>query len=230
MKLFLKIFIPVAGAVILAFILSVSIRANGGITATFAASGFDFGFNLFKLAGLAAFTLIAFQVLTGPFMRFGAQLYGPKFFRIHGFMGVFALAFSILHPAIIYWALIASGIGILEFSKGYGIAYYLGPLALLLIIITTTTALSAIFFHQPTFQRHWRWIHYANYIIFLLVFLNSITIGSDVTPQESALRPVWWLFFLGMIAGLAYRKVYRLFRARALHPLQRQKPSEILSE
>ena len=32
MKLFLKIFIPVAGAVILAFILSVSIRANGGIT------------------------------------------------------------------------------------------------------------------------------------------------------------------------------------------------------
>lgn len=229
MKLFLKIFFPIVGAGILAFILSVSIRANGGLTATFTASGFAFGFNLFKLAGLTAFALIAFQVVIGPFMRFGAQLYGPKFFRIHGFMGISTLVFSILHPVILYWSLIASGIGILEFAKNYGIAYYLGPMALFLIIITAATALSAVFFHRPAFRKHWRWIHYANYIIFLLVFLHSMNIGSDITPHESALRPVWWFFFFGTIAGLTYRRVYRLFKTHAPHPLQ-QKPSELFSK
>ena len=220
MKSFLKIFFPVVGAGLLAFILSVSIRANGGLAATFTASGFAFGFNLFKLAGLTAFTLVGFQVLTGPFMQFWTWLYGPAFYRIHGFMGVFALAFSILHPVILYWALIASGIGIIEFSKSYGAAYYLGPAALLLMIVTVSTAASAVFLHKPLFQKHWRWIHYANYIIFLLVFIHSLRIGSDVAPADSPLRPVWWLFFLGMIAGLVYRRVYLVFQARQVEALE----------
>ena len=220
MKSFLKIFFPVVGAGLLAFILAVSIRANGGLAATFTASGFAFGFNLFKLAGLTAFTLVGYQVLTGPFMQFWMRLYGPAFYRIHGFMGVFALAFSILHPVILYWALIASGIGIIEFSKSYGAAYYLGPAALLLMIVTVSTAASAVFLHKPLFQKHWRWIHYANYIIFLLVFIHSLRIGSDVAPADSPLRPVWWLFFLGMIAGLVYRRVYLVFQARQVEALE----------
>ena len=153
-------------------------------------------------------------------MQFWTWLYGPAFYRIHGFMGVFALAFSILHPVILYWALIASGIGIIEFSKSYGAAYYLGPAALLLMIVTVSTAASAVFLHKPLFQKHWRWIHYANYIIFLLVFIHSLRIGSDVAPADSPLRPVWWLFFLGMIAGLVYRRVYLVFQARQVEALE----------
>lgn len=208
MKNLLRILFLAIAFGLLTFTWSAAIHGNGGFAATFAVGGTGLAYNLFRLAGLTAFSLVSFQVLTGPYMAFWERLYGQGFYRFHAYEGLVALLFSLLHPTLLYGYLFVSGIGIFEFAAGYPFTYYFGPLALLIMIITVSTAASAVLLNRPLFRNRWRLIHIANYLVFLLVFFHSLTIGTDVAPATSALRPLWWFYFAGMIVGLAYRRVY----------------------
>ncbi len=208
MNSLLKLIFPAVGVGLLTFTWSVAIHGSGGVAAFFGVGGAALAYNLFRLAGLTAFTLVSFQVLTGPYMSFWEKLYGPGFYRFHAYEGLVALLFALLHPTLLYTNLFASGTGILQFTAGYPFTYYFGPIALLIMILTVSTAASAVLLRRQFFQKRWHLIHLANYLVFLLVFFHSLTIGTDVSPATSALRPLWWFYFLGMIAGLAYRRIY----------------------
>jgi len=222
MRTLLKLLLPAVGAGLLAYTWSVSIAANGGFAATFGVAGAALAFNLFRLAGLTAFTLVSFQVLTGPYMAFWERLYGKNFYRFHAYEGLFALFFALLHPILLYGYLFASDLGPLEFAKGYPFTYYFGPLALLTMVITVSTAASAVLLNHQFFQKRWHFIHLANYLVFLLVFFHSLTIGTDVAPATSALRALWWFYFAGMVVGLAYHRAYLPLKTKfaAMAPLR----------
>src|SRR3989344_464710 len=215
MKSILKILFPLIAATTLFYIWSVSIQNNGGLNATFNSGDAEsLIYNLLKLAGLTAFTLVGFQVLTGPYMKFWEYLYGQNFYRYHAFQGIFTLVFALLHPILLLLFLKLANINIFEFSNGQPYQYYFGSVALILMLFTVTTAISNVLLKKLRFTKKWHYIHFLNYGIFILVFAHSMTIGTDVSPKGSSLKIIWVFFFIGAVVGFIYRRIYRVIREK----------------
>ena len=101
-----------------------------------------------------------------------------------------------------------------EFAAQYPWQISLGPIVLTLLLVTVPTAAGTILWNKPYYRRNWHWIHLANYAVFLLVFLHSLNIGTDVSPTDSRLRPLWWTFFAIWLAGGLYRRVFRVVKEK----------------
>lgn len=207
---FLRWFFPISALAILAYAWSIAISNNGGLSTTFTAQPAALSYHIFRLAGITAFILVSFQILTGPYMKFWERLYGKKFYLWHAFQGIFALLFALLHPGLLLISLSYQHIDVFGFALSQPIQYYFGPTALLLLLLTVPTAAGWILVRYNKFERLWHWIHLANYAVFLLVFFHSVSIGSDVAPTDSPLRPIWYLFFIAMLGGLIYRRIMRV--------------------
>lgn len=206
MKKLAQILFPLIAIGLFIFTWSASIQGNGDWSATWTSDLGQTYFNIFRLAGLTAFTLVALQIITGPYMRFWEQLYGPKFYLAHTVGGVLALVFALLHPTLLMVSLGYRGISPLDFASNYPFQYYFGPIALFLIIVTTATAWMWVTLHRPKYKGLWHWIHLANYAVFALVFFHSLTIGTDVAPAISQLRPLWYTYAALAVIGLVYRR------------------------
>jgi predicted ferric reductase len=209
--------IPIVIALaILAFVWSVPITSAGGWLSFWDNSHpADLTYRLFQLAGLTAFTLIGLQVATGPFMTLWGRLYGPGFYKFHAIQGLAVLLFALLHPLLLGAYLIMKQIDYSEFAAQYPWQLSLGPIALALLLMTIPTAASAVLWNKPYFRRRWHWIHLLNYLVFLTAFLHSISIGSDVSPSDSQLRPLWWTFFVIWIFAGLYRRVFRVVKEKS---------------
>lgn len=140
---------------------------------------------LFPLGGLYAFTLVAMQVIIGSNMRRLRPIMGAKILKFHRYQGLFALSFALIHP---FMAM--SVLGISESLSRPYVAY--GALAAGLLLLTVGTAAGAWKLNQ--FGGSWRFIHFGNYAVFILAWLHSWFIGSDI--QSTPLKYVW-LFYLG---------------------------------
>lgn len=166
---------------------------------------------LFRLFGLYAFTLIWSQTILGPFMNPLRRLYGAVVLKIHRVEGVFAFTFAILHPLLFYTAYLSSPnnrgvLFALEDYLGKNLLIYgmLGQLALFLMACTVISALLA------RYIRVWRTIHFLNYLIFILVFVHSFKIGSDVRTE--LLQSLYLFFAITFLLAFSYRVLYkRLF-------------------
>lgn len=203
----LRILFPAIAILIVLFEWSCSVRANGGLAATFhPGNPAALFYKLSRLAGLAAFTLVAFQVLTGPYMKFWEALYGTSFYRFHAYEGLLALLIALLHPGLLFISLAYSKTRISRFTQNIPFQFYFGPLALLLMLVTVSTAALAVILDRPRFKKAWHAIHLANYAAFILAFFHSVTIGTDLTSPKNALRYVWVLFFIAMASGFLYRR------------------------
>lgn len=218
MKKLLQWLIPLGALTLLGFILSVSISNNGGLEATFSsADKLTLFYNLFKLAALTAFTLLSYQILTGPYMRLWEKLYGDKFYLYHAWQGIFVLVFAVTHWLLIHVYMSIAGLSIPQFDALYEKPYiYFGPASLVLLAVTVITAILTVLLKWTKLEKIW-WVHWINYAIFFLVFFHSINLGTDVSAPGSPLRPIWYIFFFGAIVGLVYRRVYT--------PLSQKTPS-----
>ena len=207
LKHVLRIVFPVLAILVVLFEWSCSVRANGGLAATFSpevpAALF---YKLSRLAALAAFTLVAFQTLTGPYMKFWEALYGTGFYRFHAYEGLLALLTVLLHPSLLSISLAYSKTSLSSFTRNIPFQFYFGPLALLLMLMTVSTAGLAVILNRPRCKKVWHVIHFANYAAFILAFFHSVTIGADLTSPRSPLLDIWVLFFIFMVMGFLYRR------------------------
>lgn len=212
-----QLLLPLAALLILSYVWSVALTANGGWAATFANTDPAVtAYNLFRLAGLTTFTLVSFQIATGPYMKLWEQLYGPSFYRFHAYEGLFVLFFATLHPSLLLVYVYLSRIPYLEFVHSYPPQYYLGPIAWLIVVVTVSTAATTILWNSQKFARWWHVIHLANYLVFALGFFHSLAVGSDVADPASPLRPLWYTFAVLAVGGLLYRRVYRVINEKNL--------------
>ncbi len=216
MKKLTQVLLPCIGLILLGYIISVSIGNNGGLAETFnSADKQTLFYNLYKLAGLAAFTLLSYQIITGPFMRLWEKLYGPKFYLFHAWQGIFVLVFAVTHWLLIHVYMSLAGLSVPEFDALYQAPYvYFGPIALILIAVTVITAVLTVLFKWTKLEKIW-WVHWLNYAIFFLVFFHSLKIGSDVSASDSSLRPIWYTFFVFAVVGLVYRRFFVPFQKKA---------------
>lgn len=155
---------------------------------------------LFPLVGLYAFSLVWLQVMIGSNRRWLARLW-PGIIRYHRVEGVFAFLFAQAHPI-----LLISGIGFSDYIRDAFVSpervlfAWLGRIALLLLTVTVATALLS---RLQWLKRRWRVIHYLNYVVFVLVWIHSWVLGSDV--QTTGLRWVWLFYGLTFVASVIGR-------------------------
>jgi len=189
MKHVLRILFPTIAILLILFEWSFSVRANGGLAAAFSPGNpAALFYKLFRLAGLAAFTLVAFQVLTGPYMKFWETLYGTRFYRFHAYEGLLALLIAFLHPSLLFISLSTSTSDHLPYflcsrpcrppgspcswtdhdSRGAGTRF-----------TSRTTRHSS----SP-----------------------SCTASQSVLISPLPRRPIWVLFFIAMVMGFVYRR------------------------
>jgi predicted ferric reductase len=213
MKKLLQIILPLLGIGILAYVWSVSIGDNGGIAGTFNLPKEQLTYNLVRLAGLTAFTLVSFQVITGPFMHLFKKIYGDNFYLFHAYSGLTVLLFALTHFTLIHLYMHYFGYTISSFSALYPRPYIdLGPIALVLLGMTVPTAALAVLILGQKPRHWWRYIHYANYAVFLLVFMHSTHIGTDVAGPDSKLKPLWYVFLVLFILGFIYKRFFRVWQ------------------
>lgn len=168
-------------------------------------------YSVFRLFGLYGFTLIWGQIILGPFMPLLRRLFGPLALTLHIAEGIFAIVFATLHPILLglayflatkdlfFWNALANYLpGELYIYGLFGVA------AWVLLICTVTTALLRT---KPWFINKWRYIHLLNYLVFILVFLHSYNIGSDVRSEP--LNTLYGVFGLTFVASVLYRIVYK---------------------
>ena len=127
--------------------------------------------------------------------------------------------FAILHPLLL---LLATGLsGYLHFGyvdprlKIYAI---IGEIQLFLLFVTVGTA---IFMKHPWLRTRWRKIHLLNYVIFVLVWIHSWFLGSDV--QTSNLKYLW--MFYAVTVGLSV--VWRVAGQRVLKQIKKLTPKNM---
>lgn len=180
-------------------------------------------YTLFRLFGLYGFTLIWAQLIIGPFMTPLRRVFGPKILDWHRSEGLFAFIFATIHPAILGLAyyLSTKDLRLWHALSNYlpGNLYLyglLGPAAWTLLVVTITTALLRT---KAWFNRFWRYFHFLNYLLFVLIFLHSYKIGSDtkVEPLQSLYFIFAITFCVSVLYRIAYRRIWQLwFKPKAV--------------
>ncbi len=174
-----------------------------------------------RLVGLTLFTLITQQILTQEFRSFFSKIMGPYFTkRYHIIVGTFTLLFAFLHPILYYVTALAQGSRLFDVASGQVYAwptryfYLLGPLALLILICT---ALAGLLRRSKWLQKYWYSIHKLNYLLFIVAFLHSWNVGSDVQSTQ-IIRALWITYLIIVAFGFINKFVIAKYRARVSQP------------
>lgn len=167
---------------------------------------------LFRLFGLYAFVLVWSQVVLSTLRKPLQQLFGSRIIKMHIFLGTFTLLFALTHYSLFTVANLLNGLdpikGIAIYLGPYVIYGYLGVLAFYLMVLTVVSGLLRA---MPFMEHYWRKIHYLNYVIFILAFIHSFYLGTEV--QHPAMKILYYFFGLSYIVAASYKWIYK----RLLH-------------
>jgi predicted ferric reductase len=159
-----------------------------------------------KLLGLIGFVLLLFQYVLSSKIKWIERGIGlDVLFRVHRKAGLIALILIIAHPTLLF---------ISERLQGYvtplSILKVLGLVALLLLLLAAGAAL--LYGVLPLKYETWKGIHKTAYAIFLLAFIHSFFIGSDL--QRWPMRIVWIILAILFAGIVAYKLQQRSYRRR----------------
>ena len=168
-----------------------------------------FHLTLFRMFGLYAFTLVWSQIMLGALRLPLTRLFGSKILGLHIAFGITTLLFTFLHTCLFSLAHFLQTPPVFfpptmlqTYLGNMAIYGYLGLIAFDLMLLTTAAGLLR---KRVFIRKYWRLIHQGNYFIFILVFIHSSMIGSEIgtLPMQYLYR-----FFLLTFIGVVVYKVY----------------------
>lgn len=150
-----------------------------------------------KLLGLVGFVLLLFQYVLSSKIKWIERGIGlDVLFGVHKKAGLIALILITAHPIVFF---------ISEKLQGYetpmSLLKVLGVITLLLLLTAVGAAL--LYGVLPLKYETWKGIHRISYAIFVLAFIHSFFIGSDL--QRYPMRIVWVILAIPFIGILAYK-------------------------
>ncbi len=163
----------------------------------------DIVYALLRLAALLAFSLIFIQITSQTFKKIWRLFFNPaKLQKFHEWSGRIAFTLALSHPILLAAA------GFFPVGKvfipqifsqfAYERTMALGTLALYALIISVGAALM-----RKKIPRLWWSLHMFNYLVFYLILLHSLRLGSEL--QSGVLRYIWLVYALIALIGQAYR-------------------------
>lgn len=155
---------------------------------------------LLSVSGTALFSLLFVQIFVGAFMDRLEAHTGRWIFKFHLINGSLIYGLAILHPLLF----------VLYTFKIYGVfdPYYafvdicalcktaydywltLGRLAFWFLLLAGT---AAILRSRPWWKNIWRKFHYLNYVVFILISVHSMFLGS-----ETKIAPFSYVYLFGI--------------------------------
>lgn len=161
-----------------------------------------------RLTGLGLFTLLFFQVVLGAFMDFWKKRLGGWIYNFHIFEGVLIYFLIFLHPVAFYFFNHYAGKGVSLLYVYTNICalcpnklelyYTLGRVCFWLLNITVLAGLFRA--ATPFMRKNWRNFHVLNYLVFLVVGIHGLSLGSDFMQMPFfALAIAYYLIVLYII-------------------------------
>jgi predicted ferric reductase len=140
-----------------------------------------------RIFGLTAFTLMFWQILLGSFMMPLTDKLGGWIYKFHMWEGVSIYSLAVFHPIFFMILNYFGGKGINPFyiftqicvlcPNQQELYYTLGRVSFWLINITVFAALFRTL--TPFLRMNWRKFHVLNYLIFLIIGIHGLSIGTD---------------------------------------------------
>lgn len=162
-----------------------------------------------RLAGLYAFTLMFFSIVTGALAPRFYILFDPRrAYRFHIACGAAGFGLAVVHGTVVL---------VTGYFRGYNAVWVIGPVVIALMAVTIATALD-----HHRLPRVWRAMHQINYALFAAIFVKALVIGQDVSAPTAAARAMKAIMVLyvalaaaALLARLSERMKARARRARA---------------
>jgi predicted ferric reductase len=159
---------------------------------------------LFPVFGLLALTMVWAQIMLGSFMV-PLEKHFPNAFKLHIGQGILALLFAVLHPLLLIIGATPAVYAVYGFVDPALKSYvFLGQGALLLLILGIAAGLLR---KWPPIKRIWHWLHLVNYLVFILAFVHSWNLGTDLSISY-VLNGIWIFMLVTVIIGFLYRRIY----------------------
>jgi predicted ferric reductase len=150
-----------------------------------------------KLLALVGFVLLLFQYVLSSKVKWIEQGIGlDVLFGMHRKVGLVALVFILAHPILLFVSEQLQG-----YASPLSLLKVLGVITLLLLLTAAGAAL--LYGVLPMKYETWKGIHKLGYAVFVLAFIHSFFIGSNL--QRWPMRIVWLILALLFIAVLAYK-------------------------
>jgi len=150
-----------------------------------------------KVLGLVGFVLLLFQYVLSSKIKWIERGIGlDVLFRVHRKVGLIALILITAHPILLF---------ISEKLQGYetplSVLKVLGVITLLLLLVTAGAAY--LYGLLPIRYETWKGIHRIGYAVFVLAFIHSFFIGSDL--QKWPMKILWLILATVFIGILVYK-------------------------
>jgi DMSO/TMAO reductase YedYZ heme-binding membrane subunit len=154
---------------------------------------------LVRATALFGFSCIFLTILSTEYMRYLLKLFGKPFLMVHHMLAVTGLVLIAMHPLAL--ALLAHDprAYTLHISSLRAFLVWGGQPALLLFGVAVLAAVL-----RKRIKSVWRLMHWLNYLAFILAFVHSWLLGSNVTT--SALRYIWQAMTAIVVAVFLYKR------------------------
>ncbi len=162
--------------------------------------------HLARSSGVVAYLLLGLSAALGLLITNRlARVWpgGPTAFDLHQFVSLMALAFTAFHALILlgddYIGYTLAQILIPFAATGYKpVATGLGQIAFYLALIVSFS----FYIRSRIGRRAWRIIHYASFLIFILITLHSLIAGTDTSTL--------WPLYLVSFGSILFLTLYRM--------------------
>ncbi len=151
-----------------------------------------------RASGIYALFFIFLAIVSSEYMKQMKKIFGKGFMSIHHFSARIGVLLMLIHP--IAFALEERNINVF-LPVFYPLKDFLelaGRPAFYLILIAVMAAV-----YRKKIIRKWKKIHYLNYPAFLMVFVHSWLIGTDL---RSEIMQVIWIAMLLVVIGVFVHK------------------------
>jgi DMSO/TMAO reductase YedYZ heme-binding membrane subunit len=151
---------------------------------------------------LVGYLCVFVAAVSALYMRELVKLFGRPFVKTHHTVTITGLVLLALHGLI---GALSLGANVLVPKFGSLRLFFTwgGPVALYLIGIASLAAL----FRRSSLKKQWRYVHWLNYIAFLLATTHAIFLGSEFRAPAMKVVPI--VLALALVAAFVLKRLQR---------------------
>jgi DMSO/TMAO reductase YedYZ heme-binding membrane subunit len=155
-----------------------------------------------RTCAVLGYLCVFVAALSSIYMRELVRWFGRPFVKTHHVVTVTGLILLALHPLAVAWNFGSLGVFVPQFGSWIAFLRWGGPVAWYLIGIASLVAL-----FRTRLRDQWRYLHWLNYLAFLLASVHAILLGSDF--QSTAMRVIPIALSLALVAVFVQKRLQR---------------------
>jgi predicted ferric reductase len=155
--------------------------------------GIDPMYKVGQVFGVVALSGLTVQLILSGRVKFLEKGIGlDRMMRWHLFNGIVSTGFILLHPVFLFFRPLVDGVPVVNITRTFGFATWLGVATAGFLLVTVFAAL----FSQRVGLKYeqWRAFHRFTLLILAGAFIHSYFVGSDIFTKQPLFY--WWLALL----------------------------------